>query len=235
LYPYDIVHELLGQTVEKTQLETLQEQWKALPDYLEGSEEKNGIVVADVSGSMSGRPMEVAISLALYFAERNTGTFKDYFMTFSTTPELVKIHGNDLQEKINNISQARWGGSTNIQAIFDLILQTAVKNNAALSEMPSKVFIISDMQFDIACPDNDMTNFEVIDKKFKEAGYNRPVLVFWNVNASSDTPVTKDDAGTYLVSGCSPSILKNAMNTKAVTPLDLMLEILNSERYSLIK
>ena len=129
LYPYDIVHSLLHQNVEGTELESLQAQWTAFPDYLEGSEEKNCIVVADVSGSMSGRPMEVAISLALYFAERNTGTFKDSFLTFSDHPELVKVHGNNLKEKIDNISRANWGGSTIIQAIFDLILSTAVMNN----------------------------------------------------------------------------------------------------------
>ena len=235
LYPYDIVHALFHQNVEGSELETLQAQWSALPDYLEGSQAKNGIVIADVSGSMYGRPIEVAISLALYFAERNTGTFKDYFMTFSDTPELVKVHGSNLQEKINNISRANVGCSTNVQAAFDLILRTAVKNNTSESEMPSKLFIISDMQFNIACSDNSKTNFDVIDEKYKAAGYKRPVLVFWNVNASSDTPVTKDEVGTYLVSGCSPSILKNAMNTNAVTPLDLMLEVLNSERYSMIK
>jgi RecQ family ATP-dependent DNA helicase len=235
LYPYDIVHELLDRHVDGTTLSSLQAQWEALPDFLEGSTEKNGIVVADVSGSMTGRPMEVAISLALYFAERNTGTFKDYFLTFSETPELVKVYGNDLKEKIKNISRANWGNSTKIQLIFDLILDAAVKNNTKEEDMPSKVFIVSDMQFDIAVKDNNKTNFEVIEEKYKAAGYKRPVLVFWNVNASSDSPVTKDENGTFLVSGCSPSILKYAMNTVAVTPLELMLEVLNSERYSKIK
>lgn len=234
LYPYDIVHRLLGNSVEEQELESLQAQWSSLPDYLEGSEEKNGIVVADVSGSMYGTPIEVAISLALYFSERNTGIFKDYFMTFSDNPELIKVHGNNLKEKIENISRANWDGSTNIQSVFDLILRTAVKNKTAEEEMPSKIFIISDMQFNYACSCNDKTNFEIIEEKYKAAGYKRPVLVFWNVRASSDSPVTKDENGTFLVSGCSPSILKNAMNTKAVTPMDLMLDVLNSERYSMI-
>jgi len=235
LYPYDIVHKLFHQNVEGTELESLQAQWYSLPDYIKDAEEKNAIVVADVSGSMYGRPIEVAISLALYFAERNTGVFKDYFMTFSTNPELVKVKGDDLKSKIDNISRANWNGSTNIQAIFDLILKTAVKNKTKESDMPSKIFIVSDMQFNIACNDNTKTNFEVIKEKYRKSGYKMPVLVFWNVNASSDTPVTQDEHGTFLVSGCSPSILLNAMNTKAVTPLDLMLEVLNSERYSMIQ
>ena len=234
LYPYDIVHSLLNKSVGREELESLQAQWSSLPDYLEGSEEKNGIVVADVSGSMYGTPIEVAISLALYFSERNTGVFKDYFMTFSDNPELVKVQGNNLKEKIENISRASWGFSTNIQSVFDLILRTSVKNKIPEEEMPSKIFIISDMQFNCACTSNNKTNFEIIEEKYKAAGYKRPVLVFWNVRASSGTPVTKDENGTFLVSGCSPSILKNAMNTKAVTPMDLMLEVLNSERYSMI-
>ena len=234
LYPYDIVSELFNRNVDGTELDSLQAQWEALPDYLKDSTEKNGIVVADVSGSMWGRPIEVAISLALYFSERNTGTFKDYFLTFSENPELVKVYGKNLKEKIQNVSNANWGMSTNLQSIFDLILKTAVKYNTKEEDMPSKIFIVSDMQFNEAISDNSKTNFEVIDEKYKAAGYKRPVLVFWNVNASSDSPVTKDEKGTFLVSGCSPSILKNAMNTTAVTPLDLMLEVLNSERYSKI-
>jgi hypothetical protein len=235
LYPYDIVHELFHKLeVDETELNSLQAQWEALPDYLKDSTEKNGIVVADVSGSMWGRPIEVAISLALYFSERNKGTFKDYFLTFSESPELVKVYGKNLLEKINNVSNANWGMSTNLQSIFDLILKTAVKYNTKEEDMPSKIFIVSDMQFNMAISDNRKTNFEVIDEKYKAAGYKRPVLVFWNVNASSDSPVTKDEKGTFLVSGCSPSILKNAMNTTAVTPIDLMLEVLNSERYSKI-
>ena len=234
LYPYDIIHTIFDHGVEGTELESLQAQWNALPDYLKDSTEKNGIVVADVSGSMSGRPIEVAISLALYFAERNTGTFKDHFITFSNNPELVKVQGNNLKEKVINISNANWNMSTNLQLVFDLILKVAVDNNTKEEEMPSKIFIISDMQFNCAVPDNSKTNFEAIDEKYKAAGYKRPVLVFWNVRASSDSPVTKDEKGTFLVSGCSPSILKNAMNTTAITPVDLMLEVLNSERYSKI-
>ena len=234
LYPYDIVHEIFNKDVKKTQLESLQAQWNALPDYLKDSTEKNSIVVCDVSRSMYGRPIEVAISLALYFSERNTGTFKDYFLTFSNEPELVKVEGSNIKEKIDNVSRASVGSSTNLQAVFDLILKAAVENKTKEEDMPSKIFIISGMQFTVAVNYNRSTNFAVIDKKYKAAGYKRPVLVFWNVNASSDSPVTKDEKGTYLVSGCSPIILKNAMNTKALTPHDLMLEVLNSERYSKI-
>ena len=234
LYPYDIVHALFNTQVSRTELDSLQSQWNALPDYLKNSTEKNGIVVCDVSGSMYGRPIEVAISLALYFSERNTGTFKDSFITFSVKPELVKVVGSNLREKINNIARAKWYYTTDLQSVFDLVLKVAVDNNTKEEDMPSKIFIVSDMQFNQAAPDNSKTNFEAIDEKYKAAGYKRPVLVFWNVNASSDSPVRKDEKGTFLVSGCSPSILKNAMNTKALTPIDLMLEVLNSERYSKI-
>lgn len=198
------------------------------------------MVLADVSGSMTCSfvggvlPIYVSISLAIYFAERMKGAFNGYFMTFTSVPDLVKIEGSNIQEKVRNVQNADWAGSTNLIAAFKTILDAAIKNHVPQEEMPSKLFIISDMQFDQACRDNSRTNFEKIDRMYQKAGYTRPTLVFWNVNARSDSPVTKDDNGTFLVSGCSPSILKYALNTKAVTPMELMLEVLNSERYSFI-
>lgn len=247
LYPYQI-----GERASKTprgnaqEVKALDALWEALPNYIK--EPENAIVVADVSGSMTSgsgkvRPIDVSISLAIYFAERNTGPFKDYFITFSGRPTMEKVNGRNIVEKYENLSRAAWDGNTDLQAVFDLILQTAVAKKASQEDLPAKVYIISDMQFDQACssgyygrnrnPAND-SNFAVIEKKYADAGYKRPDLVFWNVNASSDTPVTKDQSGTFLVSGCSPSILKYAVNCEAVNPQELMLEVLNSERYEVI-
>ncbi|KAK8876270.1 hypothetical protein M9Y10_006465 [Tritrichomonas musculus] len=241
LYPYDIVREIFSRrSMESEDLKTLDLQWNNLPNYMEESNDTRCIVLADVSGSMtwgcSGGvlPIHVSISLAIYFAERMKGAFNGYFMTFTSTPELVKVRGSNIQEKVINVENAEWGGSTNLTAAFKTILDAAIKNHVPQEEMPSKLFIVSDMQFDQACSDNSRTNFEEIDRLYEESGYTRPTLVFWNVNARSDSPVTKDDTGTFLVSGCSPSILKYALNTKAMTPMELMLEVLNSERYSFI-
>lgn len=237
LYPYQIVGKVLTgfYGMDKDTIETYDELWKALPNYMEG--EKTAIAVVDTSGSMtvssnpSTRPIDISVSLGIYFAERNKGPFKNHFITFSSRPRMQEVKGNNIAEKALNLSKADWSHNTNLMAVFETILDTAVKNELSQEEIPNKVYIISDMQFDIATGRNDSTNFQVIDKMFRDQGYERPDLVFWNVNAYSDIPVEQDENGTYLVSGASPSILKYAMNCESYTPYDLMLETLNSDRY----
>lgn len=233
LYPYDLVSKYLdhGRRVDKT----IELQWKNLPNYVDPF---NGLVVADVSASMRGKPMEVCIALALYIAERNEGFFKDYFMTFSQQPSLEKVVGDNLYDRVNNLRRAHWGYNTNLQAIFDLMLKTAIKNRLSQDDLPERLFIVSDMQFDQACDNNSMTNFETARKKFEDAGYRLPQLVFWNVDArnnTNDSPITIHDTGTALVSGCSPSILKAVLENKVVTPVDVMNSAIEVERYSPIK
>lgn len=229
LYPYEIVGKYLNGSDRDDTLEAL---WSALPDYVEGSK-VNATVVADVSGSMSGRPMEVSISLAMYFAERSNGPFKNHFMTFSHRPTLQRLVGTTVYDRVKELSQADWEMNTNIQAVFDLVLATAVKNNVPQDEMLTHVFIVSDMQFDSPYVSGNATNFEVIKRKFAAHGYAMPILVFWNVNSfNKETPVTKNEKGVFLVSGASPSIFKAALNTRATTPYELMLDVLNSDRYA---
>ncbi len=104
------------------------------------------------------------------------------------------------------------------------------------SEMPSVVYIVSDMQFDVACSGNNKTNLETIREKYKKSGYKMPTIVFWNVRDSSDdTPVTMDEKGAYLVSGCSASIFKSAINAHATNPMEMMMEVLNSDRYAAVE
>lgn len=226
LYPYEIVEKVFNGDNDKT-LDLL---WKALPDYVDGNPH-NGIVVADVSGSMSGRPMAVSISLAMYFAERSKGQFANRFITFSNNPKLQKVVGNNIREKVLNLSRAQWDMSTNLQSVFNLILSTALEYKVPQSDMPDSIYIVSDMEFNQAC--NHRTNLEVIRDKYKNAGYKIPNLVFWNVNARNDqTPITKDDSGTCLVSGCSPSILKTLLSGKVISPVDVMLDTINSDRYA---
>ncbi len=230
-YPYEIVEKIL---YKNDQSETLDVIWNSLPNYM-GENEHNGIVVADVSGSMSGRPMGVSISLALYFAERNKGQFANHFITFSDNPSLEKVVGNNIREKILNLSKADWAMSTNLQSVFDLILQTAIKNNVPKEEMPKTIYIVSDMEFNVACESNQKTNFEEIKRKYSESGFECPNLVFWNVNAiNNQSVITKDEKGTCMVSGCSPIILKTLLQGGQITPIDVMIDVLSKDRYKSI-
>jgi hypothetical protein len=228
LYPYQIY-----KSVKNDYSKTLEALWNQLPDYTQG---KNALVVADVSGSMEGDPMSVSVSLALYFAERNKGQFKDYFITFSGNPRLQKIQGQTLLDRINSIESSQWDGNTNLQAVFDLILNTAIKNNTPIVDLPETIYIISDMEFDEAINSRyeSDTNFEVIKEKYRNAGYKKPNIVFWNVNARSgkNLPVQKDENDVALVSGFSPVIFKMAVENK--TPIQVMEDTINSERYSKI-
>lgn len=233
-YPYEIVKEYLVNRSDNDQ--TLNLIWKALPNYVPAGEQ--ALVVADVSGSMSSNyslPLAVSISLAMYFAERNTHPeFKDRFITFSAHPALVKIQGRTLYEKIQNINNADWGMNTNLQAVFELILKIAMQAKVPQSDMPTRILICSDMEFDSAT--SGKTNLKVVREKYLQAGYSFPKVTFWNVNASStQSPCTFDENGVFLVSGCSPSIFKNVMTSTAVTPYELMLEVLESDRYNPIK
>jgi hypothetical protein len=234
LYPYDLAIQ-----AAKGEDKTLDLQWNALPDYC-GDNKDDLLVVADTSGSMGTFGYTLAItacvSLALYIAERNKGSFSGYFLNFNTDSHLIKVVGNTLHQKLSNLARAPWGGTTNLQSAFDAILTHAVKNKVPQKEMPSKIIILSDMEFNTACARNDKTNLEVIQVKYKNAGYKMPGIVFWNLNAAStQTPVKFDDKGTCLVSGYSPAILKTVLSGKVTTPCDIMLETLNSERYEKIK
>jgi hypothetical protein len=228
LYPYELVAKSMN---EKDQ--TAEAMWKCLPNYADTDD--NALVVADVSGSMfSGMgtvaPITVCISLAIYLAERNKGIFHDKFITFSGTPSIQALKGQTLYEKIKNLSQANWGMNTDLQAVFNVVLATAVKAKLPASEMPTKIFIISDMEFD-SCVGNN-TNLEVIKAKYAASGFKLPTIIFWNVSSRNDqTPVTMDEKGTYLVSGCSPSIFEKAIKAQATTPMEMMLEVLNGPRY----
>lgn len=230
LFPYDIVGKYLTQGAYAVD-ETLEAQWKALPDLFDGKESK-GIVIADVSGSMRGQPLNVSISLAMYIAERNKGPFHNMFMTFSSTPEIQVIKGNTLCQRVANLSQAAWEMSTNLQAAFAKLLEVAISSGATADEMPDTLYIVSDMEFDRCC---HVTNYDAIRSQYHAAGFELPTIVFWNVNSRNDqSPIRQDESGTMLVSGCSPSILKNVLAKASKTPYELMLEVINGERYNLI-
>jgi hypothetical protein len=236
LYPYDVTKNLrFGGNKDLAN-----EQWKALPNWMEGSDELI-LPMVDVSGSMDctvgGNPnltcMEVAISLGMYISERNKGSFKDMFMTFSSTPQIQKLLG-PLSDRYNQLARAEWGMSTNLYSAFKTILNQAVKFNIPQDEMPSKILILSDMNFDSATRgQKNHSALSMIDEMYDEAGYVKPGIIFWNLHDNGGNfPARFDDSGTALISGFSPSILKSVLsNPDSLTPVNIMNETVNSERY----
>lgn len=246
LYPHEIVGKLLGYN-SGINAQVAQAMWSSLPDYI--GEEENSIAVVDVSGSMSGTPMEVAIGLGIYLAERAKGVFKDRFITFSANPQMQKVAGNDIAAKVSGLKRAAWDMNTDIEKTFKLILDAAVTNKISQEDMITKLYIISDMEFDAAtngnggwgsrsnsCSTPDKTLFQDIELKFRQAGYKMPNLVFWNVDARGQQfPMSMDERGFQMVSGYSPSIFKSLVGGEFVSAYDLMLEVLNSERYNAVE
>lgn len=223
LYTYEVFD-----LVRAGQNQTADAMWANLPDYTNGSD---ALVVADVSGSMTGRPMSVSVSLALYFAERNKGIFNNKFMTFSNDPRVVEVIGSTLTQKLRFIENAEWGFSTNLEATFDAILVAGLNSNQ--DSMPKTLYIISDMEFNRAISNPSETIFDNAQRKFKEAGLELPHVVFWNVNSRQDqAPATKFDNRVTLISGLSQSTFQHAVNGKS--PVELMLDVVNSERYAQI-
>ncbi len=230
LFTYEIYDELCKGYVrpEKHVLDAMTEMWKALPDYTNGT---NALVLADVSGSMSGRPMSVSTTLAVYFAERNKGPFANKYMTFTDIPQVITVEGDNLWSKLSYVEHSHVGYSTNLAAAFDAILKAAVDSRCSQEELPSVLYVISDMEFDNQMSNCDETNFETAQRKFSEAGYELPHVVFWNVNSrNNQQPATKFDNKVTLISGSNQSAFKYAVEGK--NPLELMEEVLNGERYS---
>jgi len=234
LYPYDLVEKVMYRHEDN---DVLNAQWDALPDFV-GSE-NNAIVVADVSGSMDGRPMATSIGLALYFAERNRGDFNGLFMTFSDNPEIQTVKGRTLYEKIHNLKNADWGMSTNFEATFDKLLDMAIRNHIPADEMVKSIIVVTDMEFNMANGGyysrrtSDWGFYNQMVKKYHDAGYEIPNIVFWNVNARNDTFHTQSDTpGVQMVSGQAVATFKYVMKAVSMTPYELMLEVVDSERYA---
>lgn len=233
VFPYDVVKSVkMGDHV------VANAQWKALPDYIQGSTERL-IVVADVSGSMGvpagGNPnvscLDVCISLAMYIAERGRGPFKDAFITFSNRPVLQVLKGATLKDRVNELSRAHWEMSTNLTGVFDTILATATRDRVSEEEMPTTIVILSDMQFN-QCVQTNGTAMQAIDARYAAAGYKRPKVVFWNLNSREGTnPASINDKGVALVSGFSPAIMKSILNGKDFSPEGIMLDTVNVPRY----
>ena len=207
------------------------------------------MVVADGSGSMTRKVggstavscLAVANSLAIYFAERNSGVYKDQYITFSEHPQLVSFkNAKSLLEKIQIAERYNEVASTNIEAVFDLVLKTAVQNHLSQEDLPQTILILSDMEFDMCACGNSYRRanqalFETIANRYKKAGYKLPKLAFWNICGRTNTiPVTQNKMGVILVSGFSPSICKMVLSNK-IDPYEALLDELNTERYQPIE
>jgi hypothetical protein len=238
LTPYDIVWSVIKNIrggMSEEERKSLDVTWNALENYVNSD---NTLVVVDGSGSMYGGwgvlPAAVAESLGIYFAERNKGAFRNNFITFSANPKLVKIKGKDIFEKVKYCMSFNECSNTNIEKTFNLILNTAVKNRLKQSDMPSRIIIISDMEFDWCADNSGMTNFESAKAKYAQKGYALPKLVFWNVNSfNRQQPVTMNEQGVVLVSGMSPQIFA-MLKDDNMNPYAFMMNVLNTERYKRI-
>ena len=233
LYPYELVAPILKGEVSEAERLTLDTTWNALPDF---AGDGDALVVVDGSGSMywSGvqpMPATVALSLGLYFAQRNTGAFRGHFITFSGRPRLVEVKGRDLYEQVKYAVSFNECANTNVQAVFDLILRTAVKNRLKQADLPATLYFISDMEFDSCAEHADLTNFEYARRAFAARGYTLPRVVFWNVASRAlQQPVTMNEQGVVLVSGCTPRLFEMVLGGN-LSPYAYMLDILSAPWY----
>ena len=230
LFAYEIVRNILYGTYE-SEKELYDVMWNNQKDIL-GNCKSNILVMADTSGSMTIHnhiPLANAIGLAIYVAERNTGTFKNHFITFSSEPTLQEIKGSNIVEKVENIKPII--SNTDIDKAFELLIETASQNNISKEEMPEFIVIISDMEFDIGVYSKNGTNFSGWKQIFKEKGYELPKIIFWNV--ASDTlgvPTTKFEQDVAMISGFSINVLENLFNIESYSPVKIMLETLEKYR-----
>lgn len=229
LFPYDIVEKFL---YKKESSKVLEAQWKALPDYVEKG--SNVLVMADVSGSMYGRPMATSIGLAIYFAERNIGAYHNMFMTFSGVPETVVLKGETLEQKIKNVNKANWDMNTDLRLAFEKVLDIAVKNKIPQEDMPKAIVVVSDMEID-CCGNRQWTFYEQMVAKLANHGYQIPNIIFWNVNSRHDVfHADKKRRGVQLASGQSVTVFKQILQNLGYNPVEAMENTINSERYACI-
>ena len=246
LMPYELVEPYLQphwtksyrcfmRNISEEEKNALNATWASLPAF---ANNENALAIIDTSGSMydGGKPLPaaVALSLGLYFAEHNTGIFKNHFIEFSSRPQLIEVKGDTFADRLRYVASFNEIADTDLKAVFDLILNAAVRNNVPQEELPATLYLISDMEFNCCVSKADATNFENAKAKFAAHGYHLPKIVFWNVNSrNTQQPVTQNEQGVALVSGCGPRIFSMISNG-VLSPLGYMLEILGAERYQKI-
>lgn len=246
VYPYDVLKGMISHysriTFDKDNLNHVTAQWEALPDYVGDA---SVLPIIDVSGSMTCPAggyaskstttcLDVSVSLGLYLADKNKGVFKDTFLTFSGQPQLRTVKGNIVQKLEQIVDDKAWQMNTNLNAAIKKILDVAVKNNVPASDMPQMLLVLSDMQFD-QCAKYDDSAMQMIRRKYEEAGYTVPNIVFWNLNAADNVPVKFNEHGVALVSGFSPTIVKTVLSSdfEQFTPEAIMMKAIMNPRYDI--
>lgn len=245
LYPYDLVEKYTGRgysghcygdcIISEKLDEVVEAQWKAMPNYL--TKPVNAVVMADVSGSMRGRPMATSIGLATYFAQHNTGYYHNQYLTFTSEPKFINIkEGASLLECVQQVAEAGVGYSTNLEKAFMAILNTATFHRVPKNQMPKALVVISDMEIDKYMRPGRHWNFlDVMRHRFKAAGYELPKIVMWNVNARKDTVLSQSE-DVIFISGQSASSFKSlCQNLDGITSYDLMLQTLNGKAYEKVR
>lgn len=253
LYPYEVVEKAIKvfnshyRGYSDTDRAMVNKYWDNLTDYFNGAK-LNALAVVDTSGSMHGTPINVAISLGLYCAEKCGGPFANHYISFSSRPQLIECEGVDFCDKVRRIYATNLCENTNIEATFDMILNTAIRNNCTQADLPQNILVISDMEFDSAADgyynwrtgtrtggmtmSSAETVLEGIAKKWEAHGYKMPHLIFWNVDArQNNIPMIGNGPISY-VSGFSPSIFQSIITGKS--GYILMMETLDSPRYECI-
>lgn len=241
--PQDLIHTYMSSNIHfREEDPTIEAMWKNLPDYVDSDE--NVLCMVDVSGSMMGRPIEVSTGLGIYFAQHNRGAFHNLFMTFTKVPAFVSLNDADsLLENLRTTMKAPWGMNTDLDLACKELLKFAVSNHVPDSDMPRRLIIISDMEIDEATRGYGYTSLDktsilhanALKRMYEETSYTMPQIIYWNVEARDNHFQTKSDIpGTMLASGSSPAVFEALikMEDLQITPLDAMLAVLNSDRYS---
>jgi len=236
LHPHEVLKGVCS--VEGDQLTLKQEQWKVLVEEVKAKGVlSNMIPLCDVSGSMEGLPMEVSIALGLLISQVVKEPFKDLVITFSADPELYHLDSKRyLRARYEKLRNAPWGFNTDLQKVFDLILNRSQQYNVPDEDMPKVLLILSDMQFDEAARDSSLTNFESIQVKYNEAGYTMPHIVFWNLNSTTlDFPAPLGDKVSF-ISGFSPVVLQAFMDGEQLGSRQVLNKlVLENPRYQPIE
>lgn len=248
LFPHDIVHNYMeensggwfsSRSTIRAKDDGLEAMWKSLGDNFDIDTSKNTICVCDTSLSMLDRIagtsitcQQVAYALTIFFAEKMTGPFKDKTILFSRTPSLISLKNGDcLRDKLNILSTYAVNENTNIEAVFNLILNTAIMYDMSQSDLPDNILIVSDMEFDKADASANKALFEVISRRYAECGYRLPKLVFWNVNSRTGTiPMKANNNGLVLVGGFSPNICRMVIADET-DPVKALLHELDNDIY----
>lgn len=243
LYPYDLIEKYLDTISGRSYYSfpfkrlkydaSIEAQWKALPDFV--GTEANAMVIADVSGSMAGRPICSAVGLAVYFAQRNKGAYHNMWMSFSEDSAIQILKGDTLAQNLASMDTNHWDNNTNLELAFRTILDIALEHNVSNDEMVKSLIVISDMEIDGATYSFGWSFYDDMAKEYAKAGYEIPNVVFWNVNSRHD--IFHADAnrkGVQLCSGQAASTFKTLMGSVGMTPTEMMLKTINDERYSAI-